>query len=146
MSSSKYLLVSLPNSISPENNSDAALKSLRTTLSTASVDTHAFTVPTFKIGTLDALVSQADELTKLASDAEGVVGKVGDSLRGLLEGDEEKVGQQRVVGDSESCHVLCPLRLVSGRHVRQDAGCEVSLRRSVVVMAVERANEHIWAC
>lgn len=57
-------------------------------------------------------MAQADELTKLASDAEGVVGKVGDSLRGLLEGDEEKVGQQRVVGDS-MCLFLFSLRFVS---------------------------------
>lgn len=100
MSTSKYLLVSLPTSISAQHTSDAALSTLRTTLTTASVETYNFPIPTFKIGTLDALVAQADELAKLAGDAEGVVGKVADSLRTLLEGDEEKVGQQRVVGDS----------------------------------------------
>lgn len=61
-------------------------------------------------------MAQADELTKLASDAEGVVGKVGDSLRGLLEGDEEKVGQQRVVGDSMCFFfVFCLLCLGRGK-------------------------------
>jgi len=45
-------------------------------------------------------VQQADELTKLSSDANVVVGKVGDSLGALLEGDAEKIKQQKVVGDS----------------------------------------------
>lgn len=126
MSASKYLLVSLPNSISAQNTSDSALSSLRTTLTTASVDTYNFPIPTFKIGTLDALVSQADELTKLVNDAEGVVGKVGDSLRGLLEGDEEKMRQQKVVGDS-MCRTLLTLHLYLGGVVLHNGGFVILL-------------------
>lgn len=63
---------------------------------------YPFAVPEFKIGTLDALVQQADELARLEGICEGVVGKVGDSLRTILEGDEDKISQQRTVNDSQS--------------------------------------------
>jgi len=98
----KYLIVSLPTSITPSRDQGEAFKSLRSTLQPTNHgdSTYPFTVPTFKIGTLDALVQQADELTKLSSDANVVVGKVGDSLGALLEGDAEKIKQQKVVGDS----------------------------------------------
>jgi hypothetical protein len=101
---SRHLLVSLPNSITPSRDQSDALSSLKTTLQPTNHGdtTYAFAIPTFKIGTLDALVQQADELSKLSSDAEVVVGKVGDSLSALLEGDVEKVLQQKVVGDSMS--------------------------------------------
>jgi V-type H+-transporting ATPase subunit C len=59
-----------------------------------------FKIPEFKIGTLDALVQQADDLAKLEGSCEAVVAKVGDSLRSLLEGDEEKIAQQKTVNDS----------------------------------------------
>ncbi len=96
----RYLLVSLPTSITPSNNSDDALTALRSTVTTDNGTTCPFPIPAFKIGTLDALVQQADELGKLDSGCEGVVAKVGDSLRGLLEGDEGKIAQQKTVNDS----------------------------------------------
>lgn len=98
----KHLIVSLPSSITPSRDSSEALNALKTTLAPTdhAETTFPFTIPTFKIGTLDALVQQADELAKLCGDAEVVVGKVGDSLSGLLEGDVEKTRQQKVVGDS----------------------------------------------
>jgi V-type H+-transporting ATPase subunit C len=58
-----------------------------------------FNIPQFKIGTLDALVQQADDLGKLGTACENLVAKVGDSLRSLLD-DEEKIDQQKVVNDS----------------------------------------------
>lgn len=101
MSKPSYFLVSLPTSISPSNNKDEALTALRSVVTTDNGDTSPFNLPSFKIGTLDALVQQADELGKLSAGCEGVVGKVADSLRSLLEGDEEKIVQQKVVNDSE---------------------------------------------
>ena len=98
----KYLLVSLPSSISPSDNTDDALTSLRSAVSTDYGTTYPFHIPPdFKIGTLDALVQQADNLGKLASSCEGVVGRVADGLRSLLEGDEDKLAQQRTVNGSE---------------------------------------------
>ena len=99
--STKYMLVSLPLSISPSNDQVEALKSLRSIISTDNGSVIPFKIPDFKIGTLDALVQQADDLAKLESSCEAVVAKVGDSLRSLLEGDEEKISQQKTVNDSE---------------------------------------------
>lgn len=96
----KYLLVSLPTSISPSNDRDEALTALRSTVTTDAGTTSPFKIPTFKIGSLDSLVQQADDLAKLSQGCEGVVAKVGESLRGLLDGDEEKVAQQKTVNDS----------------------------------------------
>ena len=96
----KYLLVSLPTSISPSNDHDEALTALRAAVTTDSGTTYPFAIPTFKIGTLDALVQQADDLAKLDTACEGVVNKVGDSLRSILDGDEDKIAQQKTINDS----------------------------------------------
>jgi hypothetical protein len=95
----KYLLVSLPTSISPTNDKEDALNALRSNVSDNGA-VQPFKIPEFKIGTLDALVQQADDLAKLEGSCEAVVAKVGDSLRSLLEGDEEKIAQQKTVNDS----------------------------------------------
>lgn len=95
----KFLLVSLPTSITPSSHKEEALQALQSTVGNDG-NTVSFPIPAFKIGTLDALVQQADDLAKLSAACEGVVGKVGESLRGLLEGDEEKIGDQKMVNDS----------------------------------------------
>lgn len=95
-----YFLVSLPTSISPSDSRDEALTTLRSAVSTDQGTTYPFAIPEFKIGTLDALVQQADELLKLEQGCKGVVDKVADSLRSLLEGDEEKLQEQKLVNDS----------------------------------------------
>jgi V-type H+-transporting ATPase subunit C len=96
----RYLLVSLPTSISPSHHPDEALEALRSTVTNDVGTTYPFAIPTFKIGTLDALVQQADDLAKLHSACESVVGKVGDSLKTILDGDEEKIQQQKTINDS----------------------------------------------
>jgi V-type H+-transporting ATPase subunit C len=98
----KHLLVSLPTSINPSNDHDEALTALRATVSAENGTVIPFQIPSFKIGTLDALVQQADELAKLEKACEAVVGKVGESLRSILDGDEDKlVDQKRVQGSKK---------------------------------------------
>ncbi len=104
--STKYILVSLPTSISSSNDKEEALTALRSTVGTENGSVQPFKIPEFKIGTLDALVQQADDLAKLESSCEAVVAKVGDSLRSLLEGDEDKISQQKTVNDSRSSNEL----------------------------------------
>lgn len=104
MPTQTFLLVSLPTSISPSDSRDEALTALRSAVSTDHGTTYPFAIPEFKIGTLDALVQQADDLTKLEQGCKGVVDKVADSLRPLLEGDEEKLQEQKVVNDSGFSH------------------------------------------
>ncbi|KAL9092303.1 MAG: hypothetical protein Q9165_004477 [Trypethelium subeluteriae] len=97
--SQSYFLVSLPTSISSSNNKDEAFQALQAAVQSDYGTTYPFSIPGFKIGTLDALVQQADDLSKLNTACESVVNKVGDSLRGLLEGDEEKIAQQKTIND-----------------------------------------------
>lgn len=96
----KYLLVSLPTSISVTNDHDEALTALRSAINTEYGSVFPFKIPEFKIGTLDALVQQADDLGKLEAGCEAVVGKVGDSLKTIWEGDEGKIAQSKTVNDS----------------------------------------------
>lgn len=94
--------MSLPTSITPSNHAEEALEALRSTVTSDVGTTSQFAIPQFKIGTLDALVQQADDLAKLSTACEGVVGKVGDSLRQIMDGDEEKLQQQKTINDSMS--------------------------------------------
>lgn len=98
----KYLLVSLPTHISPSRDQDEALQALKSSISTDYGTTYHFSIPSFKIGTVDALIQQADELAKLCNGCEAVVAKVSDSLRSILDGDEDKIQQQKTINDSAS--------------------------------------------
>jgi V-type H+-transporting ATPase subunit C len=100
---SKYLLLSLPTSIVPSHHRDEALEAVSATVSPDNGSAANFPIPEFKIGTLDALVQQADELSKLEASCQGVVSKVGDALKNILEGDEAQIEQMKVVNDSMSC-------------------------------------------
>ncbi|KAI1269198.1 vacuolar ATP synthase subunit C [Xylariaceae sp. FL1019] len=85
---SKYVLLSLPST----------LDSLKATVADNGTVV-PFPVPEFKIGSLDALVQQADDLAKLDSACEALVAKVGDSLKTLYDGDESKAADQKMVND-----------------------------------------------
>lgn len=97
---SKWLLVSLPTSISPSGDKGEALSTLGSTVTAELGTTTPFSIPTFKIGTLDALVQQADDLAKLSSAAESVVGKIKESLATVLANDSKKIEQQKTINDS----------------------------------------------
>lgn len=94
-------MVSLPLGAFDSNNKSDAVKAL-----TATVNDNGtvipFSVPDFKIGTLDALVQQADDLAKLEANAEAVVAKVADSLRQVLGEDSDRLSQYKMVNDSRS--------------------------------------------
>ena len=99
-----YLFVSVPNSIVPSSHSSDALDAIQ---SAAGKDGTALplSIPEFKIGTLDALVQQADELAKLQSTCESVVAKVGDALKNVLDNDQAKIESMKVVNDSMSFEI-----------------------------------------
>jgi V-type H+-transporting ATPase subunit C len=94
-----YQLLSLPTSIVPSHHRDDALEAIS---STVHVDgsVSSFPIPEFKIGTLDALVQQAEELAKLEGVCQAVVGKVGDALKGVLINEEEQIRRMKTVNDS----------------------------------------------
>jgi len=61
---------------------------------------NALNVPEFKVGTLDALLQMSDDLQRLEGLCQAVVSKVGDTLKNILDGDEEKIAQHKAVNDS----------------------------------------------
>lgn len=98
--STKYAVLSLPLSVFESNDKSDAISALSTTVSSDNGSVLPFNIPDFKIGTLDALVQQADDLAKLEASCEAVVAKVADSLRSVLEGDEDRIAQYKMVNDS----------------------------------------------
>ena len=101
--SSKYAVVSLPLGGFDSSNRDDAVSALSATVSSDNGTVTPFNVPDFKIGTLDALVQQADDLAKLEATCQAVVAKVGDSLRQVLNNDEERIASYKMVNDSQCC-------------------------------------------
>lgn len=96
----KYLAVSVPSSITPSGHKDDAFTSLQKAVNPTNGDVLAFNLPDFKVGTLDALLQQTEELAKLEGLCNAVVGKVGETLKNILDGDEEKMAQHKSVNDS----------------------------------------------
>jgi hypothetical protein len=96
MQPTQYILVSLPLRIFD----DDPLTALAATVGRDNGETLPFPIPSFKIGTLDALVQHADDLAKLNATCEAAVAKVSDSLKAILDGDEDKAAQQKLVNDS----------------------------------------------
>ena len=103
--STQWLIVSLPTSISTTKDPEEAFGALQACIAQGEGAVVPFAIPEFKIGTLDALVQQAEELSKLDSTCQAVTHKIADTLRTILDGDEEKIAQQKTVNDSES-HVI----------------------------------------
>lgn len=101
-SPSSYILLSLPLRTFDTGDKEEAIQSLAATISPENGSVTSFPIPALKIGTLDALVQQADELAKLHSGCEGVVQRVSDSLKTILDGDEEKIAQNKMVNDSKT--------------------------------------------
>lgn len=107
MTGSTYLLVALPSSIHPSNDPSEAFTSVKSTLPTDNDTISRFPIPEFKIGTLDALVLQADELAKLDANVEGAVSKVVEVLRGIVDSPVE-AERHKTVNDSMLTHFPPP--------------------------------------
>ncbi|KAF8471823.1 hypothetical protein BDZ91DRAFT_716604 [Kalaharituber pfeilii] len=95
--SPKYVLVALPATIVRSAHEDEAFEALQKTVPPDAGDIVRFEIPQFKIGTLDALVLQADELAKIDQQVEAAVAKVADVLRNICE--EDRVNEHKTVND-----------------------------------------------
>lgn len=104
--STKYALVSLPLGVFDSNDKSDAASSLSATVSNDNGTVRPFNIPDFKIGTLDGLVQQADDLAKLEANCEAVVAKVAESLKTVLEGDEDRIAQYKMVNDKPTDQYL----------------------------------------
>jgi hypothetical protein len=97
---SRYALISLPQSAFDSGDRDEAISSLSATITSDNGTVLPFSIPDFKIGTLDLLVQQADDLAKLDAACQSVVAKVADSLRTVLNNDEDRMASYKMVNDS----------------------------------------------
>jgi len=100
MSNSKYILVALPATIVRSGDEDEAFNALTATVSSDAGEVAPFNIPSFKIGTLDALVLQADELAKIDQQVESAVAKVADVLRNVCE--DGRIEEHKTVNDSKA--------------------------------------------
>lgn len=93
MASSNFLLVSLPQNAAPNGGDpEVQLESwYAENLKLASSDISHFEIPIFKIGTLDSLVQQSEELTKIDGQFHGILGKVHDIMETVFESTPAKM-------------------------------------------------------
>ncbi|KAM0512215.1 hypothetical protein ACHAPE_009145 [Trichoderma viride] len=103
---SRYALISLPQSAFDSGDRDEAISSLSATITSDNGTVLPFGIPDFKIGTLDLLVQQADDLAKLEGACQSVVAKVADSLRTVLNNDEDRMASYKMVNDKPTDHYL----------------------------------------
>ncbi|KAG6066317.1 hypothetical protein E4U32_006239 [Claviceps aff. humidiphila group G2b] len=103
---SRYAVVSLPLSALESSDKDDAVSSISSAISPDIGSVSHFNVPDFKIGTLDALVEQADDLAKLEATCQAVVAKVGESLKSILNNDEERLAAYKMVNDKPTDQYL----------------------------------------
>lgn len=102
----KYLFVALPSSVSPSGHKDDVIGSIQRAVKSDNGLVTQMNIPDFKVGTLDALIQQSEELGKIEGLCKNVVSKVGDTLRNVLDGDEEQMVRHKTVNDSRKpCHI-----------------------------------------
>ncbi|ODV88183.1 hypothetical protein CANARDRAFT_26334 [[Candida] arabinofermentans NRRL YB-2248] len=82
-----YLLVSLPKSTSTD---PPLSRWLEKNINGGSVEVTEYKLPTFKVGTLDSLVLQSEELGKIDQQLTGSIGKVLDIINSLHQSDSNK--------------------------------------------------------
>lgn len=96
----KYLFVALPSSVSPSGHKDDVIGLIQRSVKSDNGLVSQLNIPDFKVGTLDALIQQSEELGKIEGLCKNVVSKVGDTLRNVLDGDEEQMVRHKTVNDS----------------------------------------------
>lgn len=96
----KYLFVALPSSISPSGHKDDVVSSIQRAVKSDNGSVTQMNIPDFKVGTLDALIQQSEELGKIEGLCKNVVSKVGDALKMVFDGDEEQIARHKSVNDS----------------------------------------------
>lgn len=100
MPNAKYLFVALPSSITPSGHKDDAIGSIQRAVKSDNGLASSLSIPNFSVGTLDGLIQHSEELGKIEGLCKSVVAKVGDTLRNILDGDEQKIVMHKNVNDS----------------------------------------------
>lgn len=97
-----FYLVSLPASAAPSGGDpDTQLENWYSeNLNVSSSEISQFSIPVFKIGTLDSLVQQSEELAKLDGQFHAVVSKLSDIIDSINEGNAAKVKAAKKINGS----------------------------------------------
>lgn len=95
-----YLLLSLPSKAAPESSPSSDVSEwLERSLLNGKTSLTKFSIPSFKIGTLDQLVLQSEELQKIDEQLAGSVGKVVEVLASLYDNDQQLINLSKKVDD-----------------------------------------------
>ncbi|GME98758.1 unnamed protein product [[Candida] boidinii] len=105
--SSHYLLLALPESVSPD--SKILSQWLEQNVNGGGVEVSTFDIPKFKVGTLDSLVVQSEELNKLDSQLSGSVQKVLDIISTIYD--------EKSNSDSKNSLIMKKARVVESKPV-----------------------------
>lgn len=99
-----FFLLSLPYSAAPSGGEPHSQleKWLIEKLSVEDGDVATFDIPNFKIGTLDNLVQQSEELSKLDGQVYGAFHKAGEVLETLYDGNESKIIAAKRLSDNKT--------------------------------------------
>lgn len=95
----KYLFVAVPSSVAPSGHKDDVLGAIQRAVKSENGQASQLTIPEFMVGTLDALLRQSEELAKIEGLCKAVVAKVGDTLKNVLDGEEDKIAMHKNVND-----------------------------------------------
>ncbi|VVT46772.1 uncharacterized protein SAPINGB_P001379 [Magnusiomyces paraingens] len=102
MSEKVFYLVSVPASSAPSGGDpESQLENWYSEtlgLKTGS-DINSFAIPSFKIGTLDSLVQQSEDLAKLDAQYQGVVSKIADIISTLYDGNPASIASAKKIKD-----------------------------------------------
>lgn len=101
MPQSLFLLCLPASAAPPGGDPQTQLESwLKTSLGTST--TAPFELPNFKIGTLDSLIHQGEELAKLDGQFQGMVNKSAEIINTIYEGGEAQVAAAKRIDDQQS--------------------------------------------
>lgn len=106
---SVFYFVSLPASAAPSGGDPETQleKWYMDNLNVSPSEVSQFSIPVFKIGTLDSLVQQSEELAKLDAQFHGVVAKLSDIIGNIYEGNQSKIiSAKKVDGSMGKCLTL----------------------------------------
>lgn len=104
MSSNIFYLISLPASAAPSGGDPETQleKWYSETLSVAPQDINPLQIPSFKIGTLDSLVQQSEELAKIDTQFQGIVSKVSEIVSNLYDGNIAQISAAKKIDDKSA--------------------------------------------
>ncbi|GMM33450.1 H(+)-transporting V1 sector ATPase subunit C [Saccharomycopsis crataegensis] len=101
-----FLIVSLPSNVAPSNNEELPLYLEKNLIGGHGV-VSKFAIPTFKIGTLDSLVQQSDELEKMDVTINGILNKIDDILNAIYDNNSGLVASsKRIDGDKNAVEYI----------------------------------------